>query len=73
MAGPPVWMVAAPERGLAWLRDACASGRLSPSALCLGVAQLSDEVRALDLLSGLDLSDLYAPTPGDALALRGEG
>lgn len=28
---------------------------------------------AVALLSGLDLSDLFIPTAGDALALRGEG
>lgn len=71
MASPPVWMVAAPEKALVWLRDAVAAGRLTPNHFLLAMADLAAEVKALDLLAGLDLADLFAPTPGDALALRG--
>lgn len=73
MASPPVWMLAHPEKALVWLRDAVARGRLTPGQFCCGLADLAAEVEALDLLAGLDLRDLYAPTAGDALALRGEG
>lgn len=73
MASPPVWMLADPEKALLWLRDAVARGRLTPGQFCCGLAELAAELKALDLLTGLDLSDLFTPTPGDALALRGEG
>ena len=39
---------------------------------CLAVAVRLEEIAIECALKGLDLSDLYAPTPGDALALRGE-
>lgn len=68
---PPVWMLAAPEKALLWLRDAVAAGRLTPGQFCLGLSELVAELKALDDLAGLDLSDLYAPTAGDAIALRG--
>lgn len=37
-----------------------------------GLAQEFEAEADLLRLDGLDLSDPYAPTPGDALALRGE-
>jgi len=36
-----------------------------------GLAQEFEDEADLLRLAGLDLSDLYAPTPGDAVALRG--
>lgn len=69
MASPPVWMLADPDKALLWLRDAVAAGRLTPGQLCWGLSELNRELDTLDLLTGLDLADLFTPTPGDALAL----
>jgi hypothetical protein len=38
---------------------------------CLAVAARLEEIAVECALKGLGLSDLYAPTPGDAVALRG--
>lgn len=73
MVSPPVWMLADPDKALLWLRDAVAAGRLTPGQFCWGLSELAAELKALDDLAGLGLRDLFIPTPGDALALRGEG
>lgn len=60
------------------LRHAAASMRTFARMACKGSAALAiaqgiqlDHAADVAALAGLDLFDLYAPTPGDAVALRG--
>ena len=59
------------------LRNAAASFRMAKPTWAQPRAYLAEQAAAWEhiadvaALAGLDMSDLYAPTPGDAVALRG--